>query len=431
MSIDKIRNIGLDKLVTQVYDFDSLTTDELMCKFAQKINIIIEHLKYVDDRCYNSDKALELKLQYLLGQGLEEQVAKKLLELVDNGTLENIINETLLNNINSKVDNFKVELDNKIVETNNTINKIYEENLRIFKPIFGFNALGSASSDCRTFEEQKTMLDTMADIGVTHFPYCVNVAEDENGVMTLNEDRVLIQKCVDYCKEKGYSIPLIHVYVNQEYSTKSNFNSEYKRMINEIMSLFEDVNYTHFIVWNEATQRIKADLVKNTVLECFEIVRNRGKKAGIALMGLAPFGYLDKQLFEKSDFICFNYYQFISYKYDKTTIQDGKNSWCNGELIDFLVYAKNCYPNKEIIIGESGICGSYECLASPSVPPKDWQTYDTYNNPGRVCEIYYTGLFEALKNSNITSAYGWFPHDFVKYPEVMKKVCSKYFRGGR
>ena len=50
MGIEKIRNIGLDKLVTQVYDFDSLTTDELMCKFAQKINIIIEHLKYIDDR---------------------------------------------------------------------------------------------------------------------------------------------------------------------------------------------------------------------------------------------------------------------------------------------------------------------------------------------------------------------------------------------
>ena len=48
MSIEKIRNIGLDKLVTQVYDFDSLTTDELLCKFAQKMNIIIEHFNYLD-----------------------------------------------------------------------------------------------------------------------------------------------------------------------------------------------------------------------------------------------------------------------------------------------------------------------------------------------------------------------------------------------
>lgn len=99
MSIEKIRNIGLDKLVTQVYDFDSLTTDELMCKFAQKINIIIEHLKYIDDRCYNSDKALELKLDYLLNQGLEEKVAKRLLELINNGTLGKLINETLLKEI--------------------------------------------------------------------------------------------------------------------------------------------------------------------------------------------------------------------------------------------------------------------------------------------------------------------------------------------
>lgn len=103
MSIDKIRNIGLDKLVTQVYDFDSLTTDELLCKFAQKINIIIEHFKYLDDRCYNSDKALEEKLQYLLGQGLEEQVAKRLLKFIDDGTLGKIINETLLKEINDKV----------------------------------------------------------------------------------------------------------------------------------------------------------------------------------------------------------------------------------------------------------------------------------------------------------------------------------------
>lgn len=114
MSIDKIRNIGLDKLVTQVYDFDSLTTDELMCKFAQKINIIIEHLKYIDDRCYNSDKALELKLDYLLNQGLEEKVAKRLLELINNGTLGKLINETLLKETNDKL----VNIENKVVELN-------------------------------------------------------------------------------------------------------------------------------------------------------------------------------------------------------------------------------------------------------------------------------------------------------------------------
>ena len=114
MSIEKIRNIGLDKLVTQVYDFDSLTTDELMCKFAQKINIIIEHFNYLDKQCQNNNENIKLKLEYLLGQGLEEQVAKRLLELINNGTLGKLINETLLKDINDKVDNFKVEVNEQL-----------------------------------------------------------------------------------------------------------------------------------------------------------------------------------------------------------------------------------------------------------------------------------------------------------------------------
>ena len=103
MSIEKIRNIGLDKLVTQVYDFDSLTTDELMCKFAQKINIIIEHFNYLDDRCQNNDKAMEEKLQYLLNEGLEEQVAKRLIELVNDGTIADLINVTVFKNIDDRL----------------------------------------------------------------------------------------------------------------------------------------------------------------------------------------------------------------------------------------------------------------------------------------------------------------------------------------
>ena len=87
MSIEKIRNIGLDKLVTQVYDFDSLTTDELLCKFAQKINIIIEHFNYLDKQYQNVKENMDLKLEYLLGEGLEKEVAKALLKKIEDGSI--------------------------------------------------------------------------------------------------------------------------------------------------------------------------------------------------------------------------------------------------------------------------------------------------------------------------------------------------------
>lgn len=91
MSIDKIRNIGLDKLVTQVYDFDSLTTDELLCKFAQKINIVIEHFNYLDKQFQNNKENMDLKLEYLLGEGLEKEVAKALLKKIEDGSIIDFI----------------------------------------------------------------------------------------------------------------------------------------------------------------------------------------------------------------------------------------------------------------------------------------------------------------------------------------------------
>ena len=166
MSIEKIRNIGLDKLITQVYDFDSLTTDELLCKFAQKINIIIEHLKYIDDRCYNSDKAMEEKLQYLLGQGLEEQVAKRLIELINNGVMGKLINETLLKEINDKVDNIAVLKPNGVDDTNNIVNILNtQKRIKLLDGVFKVTNI-KLSSDVELIGSNNTTIELIGKNGV-------------------------------------------------------------------------------------------------------------------------------------------------------------------------------------------------------------------------------------------------------------------------
>lgn len=416
MSITKLDCMELQDTRYSVYPYDGYNLEEILGKFYEAIK-----------ECNDLSFSLQEFNNWIISEGLAEEVAKQLSKV----DWDTIINSEIYQNVIDFLEETKGQINENVKEiekTKDIINGIYEDNLRIFKPTFGFNALGSPCSDSKTFEQQKTLLDTMKDIGVTDIPYCVKIVENDDGVMSIGEDTVLIQKCVDYCKTNAINIPIIHVYVDQDHSTKSNFNSEYKRMINEIMTLFEGVNYRYFIIWNEATQRIKNDLVKNTILECMEIVKERGKKVGIALMGLSPIGYLDKQLFEKSNFISFNQYPSISYKYDKTTVEDSIKSWKDSGVKEGVDYIQTNYPNKEIIISESGICGSYECLINPAIPPKDWQTYD-FN--GHVCELYYTGLFESLKNVPISAVYGWFPHDFVKYPEPMKKLYSKYFKGGK
>ena len=48
--MDKIDNIGLTRILTQSYDFEGFTTQEVWSRIAQRMNIIIEHLNYLNNK---------------------------------------------------------------------------------------------------------------------------------------------------------------------------------------------------------------------------------------------------------------------------------------------------------------------------------------------------------------------------------------------
>lgn len=114
MSIDKIRNIGLDKLITQIYDFTGMTTDEIMCKFAQKINIIIEHFNYLDQKVTNVDENTKLKLEYLLGEGLEKEVAKIILKKIEDGSITEV--DKINNNYFAQINTLELSETNTLIK---------------------------------------------------------------------------------------------------------------------------------------------------------------------------------------------------------------------------------------------------------------------------------------------------------------------------
>lgn len=58
--MNKINNIGLSRMITSVYDFDGLTEQEIWCRIAQKINIIIEHYNYLDTKIDNLNDKIDL-----------------------------------------------------------------------------------------------------------------------------------------------------------------------------------------------------------------------------------------------------------------------------------------------------------------------------------------------------------------------------------
>ena len=121
--MDKIDNIGLTRILTQAYDFEGFTTQEVWSRIAQRMNIIVDHFNYLDSKFNNQKEIADKKLDYLLNEGLEEQVARQIVLLVDDGTMEDIINTNVFNSLNTTIENNKLDIESKLnnyKEENNT-----------------------------------------------------------------------------------------------------------------------------------------------------------------------------------------------------------------------------------------------------------------------------------------------------------------------
>ena len=129
--MDKIDNIGLTRMLTQAYDFDGFTTQEVWSRIAQRMNIIVDHFNYLDSKFNDQKENADKKLDYLLNEGLEEQVARQILLRIEDGTMEEIIITNVFNSLNTSIENNKLDIESKLnnyKEENNTeLNNINNE----------------------------------------------------------------------------------------------------------------------------------------------------------------------------------------------------------------------------------------------------------------------------------------------------------------
>ena len=133
--MDKIDNIGLTRMLTQAYDFDGFTTQEVWSRISQRMNIIVDHFNYLDSKFNDQKENADKKLEYLLNEGLEEQVARQILLRIEDGTMEEIIITNVFNSLNTTIENNKLDIESKLnnykeennTELNNSINELNEK----------------------------------------------------------------------------------------------------------------------------------------------------------------------------------------------------------------------------------------------------------------------------------------------------------------
>lgn len=101
--LEELKPYQLNCNVFDVYSYNGLTMQDLLCQFFTKINECITV----------SNETIDLA-KWLVNEGLEIEVVKKLMIWLEDGTLENIINVNLFNTLNEKISGFSSQLEQNV-----------------------------------------------------------------------------------------------------------------------------------------------------------------------------------------------------------------------------------------------------------------------------------------------------------------------------
>ncbi|MBQ8998001.1 MAG: hypothetical protein IJ086_04820 [Clostridium sp.] len=97
--LSELKPTDLNCNVFDVYSYDGLSMQELLCQFFTKINECIKV----------SNETIDLA-SWLVNEGLKIEVVKKLMLWLEDGTLENLINVNLFNTLHTKIENINTQL---------------------------------------------------------------------------------------------------------------------------------------------------------------------------------------------------------------------------------------------------------------------------------------------------------------------------------
>lgn len=112
--IQNIKDLKKSLNEISVYDLDVYTSMELYYNIAKKLNEVINELSRFEGIVSEEVIKQNEKLTYLLGEGLTNKVIERVNDLIQYGTIYNLINNKLLVDINNKIDVNKQDVEEKL-----------------------------------------------------------------------------------------------------------------------------------------------------------------------------------------------------------------------------------------------------------------------------------------------------------------------------
>ena len=311
----------------------------------------------------------------------------------------------------TRLNNFGSQLDTKAEQSE--VNK--RLSFRNFEPIFGYNCYWGEIWGTDGTHTQKNRIEIGNDIkqceelGIDEITVDIHIGYNSNTsalYIATNMDDVLWAITTFSDLNVKIKNAKIHVGILEDYLkntiTLPVFLSKYKNIVSEICDKLKNTTIENITVLNECSF-IDTDTTYTTdVIELLNIAKNKGYKVGITCAGIEHNFNLPTTVIELSDLLCVNCYPTISFKKEKTTYEDSINAWKQHEVNMWIETRKKQYPNKKIIISETGVTNCWEALLSPASNVID----GTISN--KATEVYLKGLFEVLNKEDLDCVWWWF-----------------------
>ena len=317
--------------INSVYEFNDYTLNELICKLAQKMDEVItqsnESFSYLD---------------WLKGQGLSNEVIKILEEWKEDGTLETLINDVLLQNIQNDINNIRTETNTFKTETNEKINTFKSETNTSIN-----NSIQTINDNINTFKSDTNNLiqENLNTINLTinkmnrfaEVHYLNNTTEEFSALIKTKEGKVILIDCCEGSSSTSIKNRLNNLKVTTiDIFIISHFHSDHVGSYSTILNNF-DVKKVYYkpITWTLSSKEIgwqtdtlysnfvtaitSKGIEQVSLTEDVEIQISDNEK--LKIMNTAPYPYTNKSSVTDYSVYDYNYESLmILFSYNATEV---------------------------------------------------------------------------------------------------------------
>lgn len=239
---------------------------------------------------------------------------------------------------------------------------------------------------------------------------------------------------IDKCKELGVKVASlkIHFYLVSFADIITNgkvttFINQYKNILSTFLSGFTSYinDIESVIVLNECAKFYSSNSdYYQFAIDCVNIAKNKGfSNVGISTMGAKESVLMHSSVKESVDAFFVNVYPKISFIEDSTTVIGSQQAW-EGCFDAFCIkQIKQDYPNKPLLMSETGCNDYWISLCNPG----DWTLLGTTKTNGKAPKIMLEGLFTSFLKNYIDGVW-WCYWDSVLNNEC-KELIKEYIGG--